>query len=110
MGWVDNSYHRGFRITAISFLALILSLVVGSVGLLLQNSAPDYYVLPWWAAYLTCFIISFLVITLMFGIVDSALNTVIVCYAEAPSEFQANHPELSEEMREAWLKVYPDLF
>jgi len=95
---------------AISFLAFILSLVVGSVGLLLQNSDPDYYVLPWWAAYLTCFIISFLVITLMFGIVDSALNTVIVCYAEAPSEFQVNHPELSEEMREAWLKVYPDLF
>mmetsp|Transcript_23247 Transcript_23247/g.46379 ORF Transcript_23247/g.46379 Transcript_23247/m.46379 type:complete len:482 (+) Transcript_23247:142-1587(+) len=93
---------------AISFLAFILSLVVGCAGLVIKMIDQDLF-LPYWAAYLTCFIISYIVILVMFGVVDSALNTVIVLYAEAPSEFQANHPELSEEMREEWLKVYPDL-
>jgi len=96
---------------AISFLTIILSLVVGCTGLVLREVYPDYYdFLPWWGAYLTCFIISFVVIYVMLGVVDAALNTVIVCYAEAPSEFQQNHPLLSEEMREAWIKVHPELF
>jgi hypothetical protein len=44
----------------------------------------------------------------MFSIVDSSVNTVIVCFAEAPAEFEANHPELSMEMRDGWRKVYPE--
>jgi len=98
---------------AISFLAFILSLLVGCVGFIVLAVFKDYNYydgFPGWAAYLTCWIISYIVILVMFGVVDSALNTVIVCYAEAPNEFQTNHHELSEEMREAWLKVYPDLF
>eukprot|EP00588_Corethron_pennatum_P018823 CAMPEP_0194307252 /NCGR_PEP_ID=MMETSP0171-20130528/4126_1 /TAXON_ID=218684 /ORGANISM="Corethron pennatum, Strain L29A3" /LENGTH=473 /DNA_ID=CAMNT_0039059225 /DNA_START=123 /DNA_END=1541 /DNA_ORIENTATION=+ len=88
---------------AIAFLTMILSLVVGCTGLVLKEAFPEYYEgVPGWGAYLTCFLISFVVIYVMFGVVDGALNTVIVCYAEAPNEFQQNHPLLSEEMREAW--------
>jgi hypothetical protein len=43
----------------------------------------------------------------LLGVVSSAVNTVIVCYAEAPNEFQANHPQLSENMRQAWRQAFP---
>jgi Plasma-membrane choline transporter len=46
----------------------------------------------------------------LFSIVSSAVNTVIVCYAEAPSEFQINHPQLSDRMRNAWQQAYPSEF
>ncbi len=41
-------------------------------------------------------------------LVGSAVNTVIVCFAEAPQEFRVNHPKLSEEMHAAWTKAWPD--
>jgi len=48
--------------------------------------------------------------SIAFNTVESAVNTVIVCYADAPAEFQSNHPELSNEMRATWLQVYPNEF
>ena len=44
----------------------------------------------------------------MFSVVDSSVNTAIVCFAEGPAEFEENHPDLSAEMREGWRKVYPE--
>jgi hypothetical protein len=46
----------------------------------------------------------------LLGVVSSAVNTVIVCYAEAPNEFQQNHPQLSEDMRLAWRQAWPQDF
>ena len=43
----------------------------------------------------------------MMSVVGSAVNTVIVCFAEAPAEFEANHPELSREMRMTWRQAWP---
>jgi hypothetical protein len=43
----------------------------------------------------------------MLSVVDSSVNTVLVSFAEAPEEFQQNHPKLSGEMRDAWRLVYP---
>jgi len=45
---------------------------------------------------------------ILYSSIASAVNTVIVCFAEAPAEFEANHPELSRKMRETWLAFYPD--
>jgi hypothetical protein len=39
---------------------------------------------------------------LLLGVVGSAVNTVLVCFAAGPFEFDKNHPRLSREMREAW--------
>lgn len=56
------------------------------------------------------FIIGVVLCATLFSIVSSAVNTVIVCYAEAPQEFQNNHPELSEKMRAAWRQAWPNEF
>lgn len=39
---------------------------------------------------------------LLLGVVGSAVNTVLVCFAAGPFEFNKNHPRLSREMREVW--------
>lgn len=46
----------------------------------------------------------------LFSVVSSAVNTVIVCFAEAPSEFQTNYPQLSDRLVESWRKAWPDEF
>jgi hypothetical protein len=46
--------------------------------------------------------------SILYSSIASAVNTVIVCFAEGPAEFEANHPELSRKMREVWLLFYPD--
>jgi len=45
--------------------------------------------------------------SILLGVIGSSVDTVIVCFAEAPAEFQANHPELSEKMRRTWREAYP---
>lgn len=39
---------------------------------------------------------------LLLGVVGSAANTILVCFAAGPFEFDKNHPKLSREMREVW--------
>jgi hypothetical protein len=43
----------------------------------------------------------------LMSVVGSAVNTVIVCFAESPAEFEQNHPHLSAEMRGAWRQAWP---
>jgi len=41
------------------------------------------------------------------SLVASAVDTVVVCFAEAPTSFRTNYPSLSQEMEEAWTTVMP---
>jgi large-conductance mechanosensitive channel len=54
-------------------------------------------------------IVGFVFCSILMSVVGSAVNTVIVCYAESPAEFEANHPQLSAEMRSAWIQAWPGL-
>ena len=53
------------------------------------------------------FLIGLVISAVLLSVVDSSVNTVLVSFAEAPAEFEQNHPQLSSEMREAWRLVYP---
>jgi len=39
---------------------------------------------------------------MLLGVVGSAVNTILVCFAAGPFEFDKNHPQLSREMRDMW--------
>jgi hypothetical protein len=41
------------------------------------------------------------------NVIKGAVNTLIVCWADAPSKLQENHPELTQEMLEAWCLTFP---
>lgn len=46
---------------------------------------------------------------ILLGVVSSAVDAVIVCYAEAPNELRENHPELSQELETTWASAWPDV-
>lgn len=93
---------------------LVVGACVGLFGLMMKDANPEWFVTfsddtsAQMAAFGFPFLIGIVVSAVMFSVVDSSVNTVIVCFAEGPAEFETNHPELSEEMREGWRKVYPE--
>lgn len=44
------------------------------------------------------------------SVVSSAVDTVVVCFAEAPNDLRLNYPLLSDQMVRAWRRVYPSEF
>jgi hypothetical protein len=58
----------------------------------------------------SAFVVGILLSSLVFQIVGSSVDTIIVLYAEAPNECQQNHPELAREMNETWSRAWPDVF
>lgn len=94
-------------LTMVSFgvgaLTAILTLVIGAT----MNSGDSWTL---GSSALLGFFIGYGMSAILFSVVSSAVNTVVVCYAEAPNEFQANHPELSNKMRNAWRQAWPNDF
>lgn len=95
----------------LSLTCIVLAGISGCTGVMLNAACKE-----WLAdlgdssagfAFIVAFIIGLVISTILMSAVDSASNTIIVCFAEAPAEGQANHPELSEDMVDAWKKIYP---
>ena len=53
------------------------------------------------------FIVGFVICSILLSTIGSGVNAVIVLFAEAPNEFQQNHPALSNRMLEVWRATYP---
>lgn len=53
------------------------------------------------------FIIGFALCAIIMGVISSSVNATIVLFAEAPAEFEANYPELSSQMRSAYIEAHP---
>lgn len=90
-----------------------IGLITGLVGLLIsqmdQNIFADLNIEnPGGAGFIAGLIVGFVMSSILLNVVSSAVNTVIVCFAESPQEFDVNHPQLSMEMRNAWRQAYPE--
>ena len=48
--------------------------------------------------------------SVVFGVVASAVDTIIVLFAEAPAELKENHPQLGQELEDTWTAAWPDVF
>ena len=88
-----------------------VGVLTGVIGILVAQAAgidlsQGVVAIPFFLGFLFGFALA----ATLFSVVSSAVNTVIVCYAEAPAEFQQNHPRLSEEMRAAWRQAWPNEF
>jgi len=92
---------------ALILVSLITGLLMGGLAYLIdQFNWFDISGEPW-IAFLLGFLIGLVLTSIMLTVVGGAVNTTIVCFAEAPAEFQANHPILSNQMRAAWNNAYP---
>lgn len=81
------------------------ALFTAGVEFLITNDTPTVQV-----SAVVGLIVGYCMSSTLYSVVSSAVNTVIVCFAEAPNEFQANHPLLSEKMVESWRRGWPDEF
>jgi len=90
-----------------------IGLITGLIGLVIaqtdQNIFANFNVEnPGGAGFLAGLLIGVVMSSILLNIVSSAVNTVIVCFAESPREFDAHHPQLSMEMRTAWAQTFPE--
>lgn len=42
-------------------------------------------------------------------VIKGAVNTILVCWADSPTIFEMNHPELCKEMADSWTHVFPEI-
>ena len=56
------------------------------------------------------FFMGLMMSSMTFGVLVSAVDSIIVLYAEAPAEFKDNHPALCQELEDTWTQAWPDVF
>jgi len=103
--WMDIA-----RDTLIQKTLLMASIVIGgSSGMVavMVEEVDGYEFTSLHKPVVTSFLVGFLLgfilsNILLLGLAGSAVNTVLVCFAAEPFEFDRNHPHLSREMREVW--------
>ena len=122
-GWTNIINDQLVR-RALLLVSFVMGAMTGCVGILLATIKPD-----WLAGFgsldddddgssttimTIAFIIPFLMGTatavVLTSVVSSAVDTVIVAFAEAPLEFERNHPGLYSHMITCWRQVYPNEF
>eukprot|EP00557_Chaetoceros_sp_GSL56_P013551 CAMPEP_0176482992 /NCGR_PEP_ID=MMETSP0200_2-20121128/3684_1 /TAXON_ID=947934 /ORGANISM="Chaetoceros sp., Strain GSL56" /LENGTH=565 /DNA_ID=CAMNT_0017879371 /DNA_START=178 /DNA_END=1875 /DNA_ORIENTATION=+ len=98
-GWtvIINDNLVSNALALMGFIIAVLSLFVSS--LLLGNANASFLIVG--------SIVAVTFISVLIYVVESAVNTIIVCFAEAPAELGRNHLMHDREMRESWQKVYP---
>lgn len=99
---------------ALFFVSLAVGLITGGIGALLFEATEDDWFENVTAEAYIFFIIGFFIglflSFILMNTISSAVNAVIVLFAEKPTEFDQNHNELSRQMREAWQQIYPGCF
>jgi hypothetical protein len=55
-------------------------------------------------------IIGLVICSILMSTIASSVNTSIVLFADAPAEFEKNYPELSHQMRQAYIAAHPGCF
>jgi hypothetical protein len=53
------------------------------------------------------FLASYMIASAFLVCVESAVRTVIICFAEFPERFRAGHPEEFNKLEHGWSKAYP---
>jgi len=95
-------------------VSLMVGLVTGGVGIGLIRQTDWFPEVQGandtWIGFVFGFLCGIVICSVLMSVVASAVNTVIVCFAEGPAEFEQNHPELSRKMRATWIKAYPGCF
>lgn len=94
-------------------VSLIVGLLTGAVGPLIVTQSDLFPSTGSQTADISTafglgFLIGLVLTSITMSVVGSSVNTVIVCFADAPAEFQQNHPELSNKMRETWRGAFPE--
>ncbi len=97
----------------LGLVSVAIGLITGLIALVIANTRGMVFgdeLGASAAAFFVGFVTGAVLTITLLTLVSSAVNTVIVCYAEAPREFETNHPKLSHDMRTAWRQTWPEEF
>lgn len=106
-GWdviiTDNLVER-----SLSLMSLLISLITGFVSMLLGFVFLGLSGGIW--AFLFGFVLGGSSAQILFGVVTSAVNTVVVCFAESPNQLTQNghDPKHFRNLVEAYRQAYPN--
>jgi hypothetical protein len=95
---------------AILLTSIVSGLFIGAVGVGYASANAGFQELAGgnlWVAFVIGLLAGLCIFSILLSTVASGVNTVIVMFADAPREFQANHPELSQKMTSTWNQFYP---
>lgn len=93
---------------SLGMMQFFIGLISGGVSVVLGLLVLGLSVSPL-ATFFIGWLLGMVLSNILLQLVTSAVQTVVVCFAEAPSELQQNHPpELSSRMIEAWRSAYPN--
>lgn len=59
--------------------------------------------------FVSGFFIGIILSGIFMGLLSSAVDAIIVCYAEAPKELEENHPAIAQEMSRTWSEAWGNL-
>ncbi|GKY99372.1 hypothetical protein MPSEU_000892000 [Mayamaea pseudoterrestris] len=94
-------------------VSLVVGAIMGGVNMLIQTTSGVFDSTDGSSsnalvyAFVIGFVVGLVITSILLSLVGSGVNAVIVLFAEAPAEFQQNHPDLSNKMRAIWSQVYP---
>jgi hypothetical protein len=103
--WVDvvgdNLIHN-----VLLMASMVIGGSTGTFAVVVEETDGYYFSsfhMPTFSAFVIGSVLGFVLSNiLLLGVVGSAVNTVLVCFAAGPFEFDKNHPRLSREMRDVW--------
>eukprot|EP00527_Entomoneis_sp_CCMP2396_P004820 CAMPEP_0198137520 /NCGR_PEP_ID=MMETSP1443-20131203/992_1 /TAXON_ID=186043 /ORGANISM="Entomoneis sp., Strain CCMP2396" /LENGTH=509 /DNA_ID=CAMNT_0043798973 /DNA_START=99 /DNA_END=1628 /DNA_ORIENTATION=+ len=91
-------------------VSVLVGCVVGCIGLVVESTSDLFDDAGGDAKAVSFFLgllIGLFIASVALSTIASGVNAVIVLFAEAPADFQRNHPDLSEKMRTIWAQTYP---
>jgi hypothetical protein len=95
------------------FISFMIGCCVGGLGLILMAIDSDWFPAATEGdhhglmVFFIGLLIGFMMSSILLSVVSSAVDTVIVCFAEAPADFHNNHRVLSDMMNAAWVRAFP---
>lgn len=118
-GWTSIISHNvlGQCLSLMMFSIGLITLLVDTILIeMILNSSKDYKniysrvggTLGQLTGPLIAFVCGLSISAATMNVVSSAVDTVVVCFAEAPDEFDENHPELSGAMNDAFALAWPE--
>jgi hypothetical protein len=109
-GWTtiinDNLIQR-----TLSMLSLAVGLVVGGIGATIGTMDKfDSINNASWILFGIGFVVGLFLTLIMVSVVDSAVATIFVCFAESPQVFEQTHPALYYDLTASWREAHNVMF
>eukprot|EP00527_Entomoneis_sp_CCMP2396_P008149 CAMPEP_0198137610 /NCGR_PEP_ID=MMETSP1443-20131203/1086_1 /TAXON_ID=186043 /ORGANISM="Entomoneis sp., Strain CCMP2396" /LENGTH=546 /DNA_ID=CAMNT_0043799103 /DNA_START=33 /DNA_END=1673 /DNA_ORIENTATION=+ len=98
---------------ALSLVSLVIGALTGCMGMALASVTSwvsDFGDAALVLAFFVPFICGLASSMILLSVVASAVDTVIVSFAESPLEMERNHPGLYTQMVRAWRQAFPEEF